>query len=387
MSAPSLRVGIACFPTLGGSGVVASELALQLSARGHRVHVFSSGAPGRLGRAGDGVILHRVDPFSRPPLEHGAYELSLAAAIAGVATREGLDVLHAHYAVPHASSALLARDILRREGRPAPRVITTLHGTDAGLVGAAPGMVAVTRHAALESDLLTAPSAWLSRAAVQALALPADHPVEVVPNFVDPAQFTPEAHRPGLLPLFPSLRDDGPDRPRVLVHASNFRALKRVGDVVLAFAEVARALPALLLLVGDGPDLEDVQHLVRALGLEERVSLVGAQARLERLLLAADLFLLPSDTESFGLAALEALSCGVPVIASDVGGLPEVVRRGETGLLVPPRDPHALAEAALSLLADEPRRAAMGRAARADVLARFQPGPVVDRWEALYRGG
>lgn len=382
-----LRVGIACFPTVGGSGVAASQLALTLAGRGHAVHVFSSGVPVRLSSARSPCILHRIEPVTRPPLENGVYALALAGAMANVALREGLDVLHAHYALPHAASALLALEMVAAGGGRPPRLVTTLHGTDVtGVVGDA-ALTAITRHAVLHSDAVTAPSAWLRRAAVKNLSLPETTRVEVVPNFVDPEEFHPHPGdgRPDVRRLFPSLAWDGPVPPAVLMHASNFRAVKRVGDAVLALAQVLPARPAVLVLAGDGPERASVEKLATSLGLAGHVAFLGEQLEVGRLLCQADLFLLPSEQESFGLAALEALASGVPVVATNVGGLPEVVRHAETGWLVPLHDPTALAAAVLALLADEPRRAAMGVAARADALARFRPEPVVARVEGLYR--
>jgi N-acetyl-alpha-D-glucosaminyl L-malate synthase BshA len=380
-----LRVGIACFPTVGGSGVAASQLALKLAERGHVVHVFSSGIPVRLSGAQKSCVLHRVEPITRPPLENGVYALALAGTMATVSLRERLDVLHMHYALPHAPSALLAQQMVTAAGAPPPRLVTTLHGTDVtGIVGDA-ALTAITRHAVLRSDAVTTPSAWLRRAAQETLSLPEATRVEVVPNFVDPEQFHPEAGRPDVRQHFPALAWEGPGAPAVLLHASNFRAVKRVGDAVLALVQVLKSRPAVLVLVGDGPERQRVEEMVASLGLSRHVAFLGEQLQVGRLLSQADLFLLPSEQESFGLAALEALSSGVPVVASNVGGLPEVVRHGETGWLVPVRDPAALAAAVVKLLADEPRRAAMGKAARADALARFRPEPVVGRVEALYR--
>jgi L-malate glycosyltransferase len=381
----SLGVGIACFPTVGGSGVAASQLALQLCARGHRVHVFSSATPIRLAESDGPCVLHRVAPRVRPPLEDGVYSLALAGAMAEVTLREGLDVLHVHYALPHGASALLTRSMVASSGGRPPRLVTSLHGTDVTGIGEDSALRAVTRHVVMESDAVTTPSNWLQAAATAVLQLPESLHVAVVPNFVDPEQFHPSDDRPDLRRLFPQFAWHAAGRPSVLLHASNFRPLKRVGDAVLGFAEVLRSRPAVLVLVGDGPEREGVERLVRALGLESQVALLGEQMHLGPLFAQADLFLLPSDQESFGLAALEALASGVPVVATDIGGLPEVVRNGETGRLVPVHDPRALAAAVLDLLGDEPRRAAMGRAARADAMARFRPGPVVDRFEALYR--
>jgi L-malate glycosyltransferase len=380
-----LRVGIACFPTVGGSGVAASQLALKLAGRGHAVHVFSSGVPVRLSTTRSSCVVHRVEPVIRPPLENGVYALALAGEMANVSLRESLDVLHVHYALPHAASALLAQQMVAARGGHQPRLVTTLHGTDVtGIIGDT-ALTTITRHVVLRSDAVTTPSAWLRRAAVENLSLPETTSVEVVPNFVDPEEFHPGDDRPDLRRLFPALSWDGPVRPAVLLHASNFRAVKRVGDAVLALAQVLRTRPAGLILVGDGPEREAVARLAAALGVTGQVAFLGEQLQMARFLVQADLFLLPSEQESFGLAALEALASGVPVVATNVGGLPEVVRHGETGWLVPVRDPPALATAVLKLLADEPSRAAMGRAARADALARFRPEPVVARVEALYR--
>lgn len=380
-----LSVGIACFPTVGGSGVAASQLALKLAGRGHAVHVFSSGVPVRLSNARSSCILHRIEPVSRPPLENGVYALALAGEMANVALRESLEVFHVHYALPHAASALLAQQMVAAQGGRPPRLVTTLHGTDVtGIVGDA-ALTAILRHAVERSDAVTTPSAWLRRAAVENLSLPETTRVEVVPNFVDPEEFHPADGRPDARRLFPTLPWDGPVPPAVLLHASNFRAVKRVGDAVLALAQVLRTRLATLILVGDGPERVAVEKLAASLGVSGHVAFLGEQLQVGRLLSQADLFVLPSAQESFGLAALEALASGVPVVATNVGGLPEVVRHAETGWLVPVRDPTALAAAVLKLLDDEPRRAAMGRAARADALARFRPEPVVERVEVLYR--
>lgn len=392
-----LKLGIACFPTVGGSGVVGSELAAGLAGLGHEVHLFASGTPSRLEAVEHGVVLHRVDPFLRPPLLHGAEPLALAAALATEGGEDGerapFDLIHVHYAVPHAASALLARQILARRGRPVPKLVTTLHGTDAGSLGADPALRPLTRHVVLESDLLTVPSAWMRKQAIEALGLPKATPIEVVPNFVDAGVFQPlgaAAREAQLRALFPKEIFTGPGRAQVLVHASNFRPVKRVADCVEALAQLRReGLPCVLLLIGDGPDRPPALSLAEALGVRAQVAVVPPVERivdLGPLLALGDLFVFPSELESFGLAALEALACGVPAVACDVGGVSEVIRGGETGLLIPPRDPAALVRAAKSLLTDEPRRAAMARAARADASARFQPGPIIARYEQLYRG-
>ncbi|HVP61556.1 MAG TPA: N-acetyl-alpha-D-glucosaminyl L-malate synthase BshA [Myxococcaceae bacterium] len=381
----ALGVGIACFPTVGGSGVAASQLAMQLAARGHRVHVFSSGVPVRL--AGDGPWrVHLVESAPRPLPGAVAQPLALARAMAEVTVRESLDVLHVHYALPHGPAALLARERVRAQARRPPALVTTLHGTDVTGVGDDAAMRAQVRETVLGSDAVLTPSAWLRGVAVETLRLPAGVRVDVLANFVDPEAFHPLDDGAGEVPaLFPAL-DWGPGRrPAVLLHASNFRPVKRVGDAVRALAAVRRARPAVLVLVGDGPERGAVEELATLLGVRAAVAFAGERRSLGDLFAHADLFLLPSDQESFGLAALESLASGVPVVASDVGGVPEVVAHGETGWLVPARDPAAMAGAVLGLLADPARRVAMGRAARAAALARFQPAPLVARVEALYQ--
>ena len=380
----ALGVGIACFPTVGGSGVAASQLAMQLAARGHRVHVFSSAVPVRL--AGNGPwTVHLVETSPRPSPAAVSPPLALAQEMATVSARESLDILHVHYALPHGPAALLARERLRKQGRRAPALVTTLHGTDVTGVGNN-GALAQVRDTVLGSDAVLTPSAWLRRKAVELLGLPAQVRVDVMPNFVDPEAFHPLDNGAGEVPaLFPAL-DWAPERrPSVLLHASNFRPVKRVGDTVRAFADVRRVRPAVLVLVGDGPERAEVEALATSLGVRDAVAFVGERRSLGDLFAHADVFLLPSDQESFGLAALESLASGVPVVASDVGGVAEVVTQGATGWLVPPRNPQAMARAVLLLLADPAQRKAMGRAARASALARFQPGPLVSRTEALYR--
>ncbi len=368
---PVLSVGIACFSTFGGSGVVAAEIATSLARRGHRVHVFSDAPPGRLVRGQDGVTFHAVEAPAYPQLGHDLYTLALASKIIDVARGEGLDVLHAHYALPHAVSAELARQVLTAE-RPAsaPRVVTTLHGTDTTLVGIDPTFLPLTRFAVASSDAVTVPSAWLAATTRENLGLPAAFPIDLVPNFVDTERFAP-----GTATLA---------TPPVVVHVSNFRPLKRVADVVRVFARVRAARPARLRLVGDGPDRAAVEALARQLGVTADVDFLGERDDLPRALADAAVFLLPSETESFGLAALEALSCGVPVVASRVGGVPEVVRDGEVGFLHTVGDCDAMASSVLRMLDDPALRARLGGAARARAETDFRVAPAVQRYEAIY---
>jgi len=362
-----LSLGLACFSTFGGSGVVAAEIAMSLARRGRRVHVFSDDPPGRLDARRDGVTFHRVEAPAYPQLRHDLYTLALASKIIEVARRDGLDVVNAHYALPHAVSAQLARRVLAATpGARAPRVVTTLHGTDTTLVGIDPSFLPLTRFSVLDSDAVTVPSAWLAEATRRNLDLPS-FAIDVIPNFVDTTRFAPRG-----------------DAAPVVVHVSNFRALKRTDDVVRVFARVRAGRAARLRLVGDGPERERALSLALALGVAADVDAVGERDDLPSLLADAAAFLLPSENESFGLAALEALACGVPVVASRVGGIPEVVRDGEVGFLHDVGDVDAMAASTARLLDDPALRARLGRAARAHAEAHFRVEPAVDRYEAVY---
>jgi L-malate glycosyltransferase len=374
----SLKVGIVCYPTFGGSGVVATEVGVALARRGHRVHVLSYEVPSRLDHFVENLLFHEVATRSYPLLDDGAYTLALASKIVEVCRYEGLDVLHVHYAVPHATSAYLARQIL---GPDAPRIVTTLHGTDITLVGSDPSFLPITRFSILESDGVTTPSAYLKQATYERLDVPQSMPIEVIPNFVDTDRYVPGPRRS--LTELCGIPAAGAG-PAVLVHVSNFRPLKRVDDVVRIFAEVNRVRPAVLLLIGDGPERSRVEALVRQLGLGNRVVFVGKMLSFVELLQASDVFLMPSESESFGLAALEALSCGVPVVASNVGGIPEVVPDGEVGFLAPVGDVATMADRVLRILADEALRARLSQAARTRALQQYGLPPAIGRYEAHY---
>jgi L-malate glycosyltransferase len=377
-----LRVGVVCFSTFGGSGVVATETAIALARRGHAVHVFSDEPPGRMDphppALASHLVFHAVSPRDYPQLKQSPYTLALTSKIIEVARRERLDVVHAHYAVPHAVAAHLARQVLVAEdgAAAAPRIVTTLHGTDITLVGSDPSFLPLTRFSIAASDAVTTPSHWLARATHETLGVPAAIAIDVVPNFVDTDRFTPagDAERSGH-------RRDVP----VIVHVSNFRPLKRLDDVVEVFARVRAARPARLRLIGDGPERARVEAAVAARGLGADVEMLGERADLPALLRGADVFLLPSEVESFGLAALEALACGVPVVASAVGGLPEFVAEGEVGFLRPVGDVAALAEAVGRLLDDEPLRRRLGAAGRRLAETRYALTPAVDRYLDIYR--
>jgi N-acetyl-alpha-D-glucosaminyl L-malate synthase BshA len=372
-----LRIGIACFSTFGGSGVVATEVGMALGRRGHRVCFLSDKTPVRLDPSCPNVTCHEVEPLDYPLLAERSYALSLTAKMIEVARAEKLDLFHLHYAVPHAVSAFLARQVL---GASSPKIVTTLHGTDVSLVGSDPRFQSLTELVVCSSDAITAPSRWLAEVAHQELGLPRDATIEVIPNFVDVESFRPADEHAGRATLSGSA-----GHVRVLTHVSNFRPLKRVEDVVRIFAAVHAELPSRLDLVGEGPERTRIEALVADLGLREYVRFLGERGDLIAVLQQSDLFLLPSQTESFGLAALEAMACGVPVVASHVGGVSEVVVDGETGFLAAVGDVAGMARHARRLLTDEDLYLRMSHAARHLAETQFRLAPAVDRYEAVYR--
>jgi L-malate glycosyltransferase len=377
VSRSSLRVGIACFSTFGGSGVVATEIGMALGRRGHRVCFLSDKPPVRLDPASPNVSYHPVEPLDYPLLAERSYALALSAKMIEVARGEKLDLFHLHYAIPHAVSGFLTRQVL---GASSPKMVTTLHGTDVSLVGSDPRVQPLAQFVVRQSDAITSPSRWLAEAAYQGLGLTRDVPIEVIPNFVDSDTFRPSDAHAGSGP-----KAGQPERLRVLTHVSNFRPLKRVEDVVRIFAAVRTEVPSRLDLVGEGPERSRMEALVASLGLGPHVRFLGEQGDLIAILQQSDLFLLPSQTESFGLAALEAMACGVPVVASDVGGVSEVVVDGETGFLAAPGDVAGMAKHARRLLTDEDLRRQMSHEARRVAETRFRLAPAVDRYEAVYR--
>ncbi len=373
-----MNVGIVCYASVGGSGVVATELGRALAQRGHEVHLISHDPPFRW-RAGEPRFwFERVTVPPYPLFLEPQYLLALVNTIVRVACERRLDIVHAHYAVPHATAAYLADQMLMNmPGVKVPRMITTLHGTDITLVGSDPSYSAVVGFSIEQSHAVTAVSASLAADTTRALGIRRE--IQVIPNFLDVERYQrkpDDALRQRLL--------KGETGAALLLHMSNFRPVKRLDTVVDVFARVAAGRPAHLVLVGDGPERPRIEQRVRDLGLRDRVHFVGEQPDGLPWLSIADLFLLPSAQESFGLSALEAMACEVPVIASAVGGLPEVVTEGVTGHLRDPGDADGMAQAALALLADEDARRAMGRAGAADVRARFRLEEVVPRYEELY---
>ena len=371
-----MKIGITCYPTYGGSGAVATELGIALAARGWEVHFITYQPPFRLPEYLPRVFFHEVDVGHYPLFEYPPYDLALAVRMHQVVREQGLSILHVHYAIPHATSAWIAREMLRESGNDV-KVITTLHGTDITLVGQAHAFHAITKFSIEKSDRVTAVSEFLKSETEMAFGC-AGCDVQVIPNFVDPNVYNRSRWRA-------DLRESLPAWHKVLMHVSNFRAVKRVRDVVRVFARVRASVPATLVMVGDGPDRTDAEEEAHELGVEQDVRFLGRIDLVAPLLASADVFLLPSKTESFGLSALEALATGVPVVASNVGGLPEVVRDGETGFLCRLGDVNAMGDAALSVLTDATRWQAMSDAAAADARARFAIDPIIDRYQALYR--
>ncbi len=370
-----MKIGITCYPTYGGSGAVATELGIALAARGWEVHFITYQPPFRLPEYLPRVYFHEVDVGRYPLFQYPPYDLALAVRMHQVVLEQGLELLHVHYAIPHATSAWIAREMLREQGSDV-KVITTLHGTDITLVGQEHSFHAITKFSIEKSDRITAVSRYLKDETVRAFGC-AGCDVQVIHNFIDPALYDRGRWGSGLRESF------GGGAP-VLMHISNFRAVKRVADVVRTFARVRAVRPARLIMVGDGPDRTAAEEEARALGVHADVQFLGRIENVAPLLSAADLFLLPSETESFGLSALEALACGVPVIASNVGGLPEVVQHGVTGMLERVGDVEAMGDAAIRLLADPGALAAMGAAAAADARARFSLDAILAQYEALY---
>jgi N-acetyl-alpha-D-glucosaminyl L-malate synthase BshA len=372
-----MNVGIVCYASVGGSGIIATELGKVLASRGHRVHIISSDTPVRLGDYQPGLTFHRVQTPSYPLFREPQYLLPLANKIVQVSREERLDIVHAHYAIPHATAAYLARQILGSatiDG--VPRVITTLHGTDITLLGSDRSYSETVAFCIQQSDGVTAGSESLKTDTYRELGVTCD--IRVISNFLDCGAY----YRREVKTLRASL---APPSHKILIHVSNFRPVKRVTAVVEVFARVRQKIPARLLMVGDGPDAADALRLARAKGLGEEVQFLGEQDQVVPLLSSADAFILPSAQESFGLAALEAMACGVPVIASKVGGLPEVISHGVNGFLHAPEDLDGMAASALQLLSDTPLHDRMAAAARRAAESQFCDSKVVPEYEAYYQ--
>jgi N-acetyl-alpha-D-glucosaminyl L-malate synthase BshA len=376
-----MKIGITCYPTYGGSGVVATELGLELADRGHEVHFISYSQPIRLPKTYPNIHYHEVEVSRYPLFEYPPYDLALATRMAEVAEIYELDLLHVHYAIPHSVSAMLARQMLSCDhARPRRRLpyVTTLHGTDITLVGSDPSYLPITRFSIDQSDGVTSISEYLKRRTLEVFAV--QTPIQVIPNFVncDLYHRTPE--------LLEHRSEYASADEKILVHLSNFRPVKRLGDVIEIFDRVQQKIPSRLLMIGDGPERSSAEWLAVKKGIHKKVDFLGKQDRISEKLAVADVMLLPSQLESFGLAALEAMACEVVPITTNEGGLPEVVDHGKTGFLAPVGDVETMANYAIEILSDENQLKQMGEAARASAQARFCASKIIPMYERFYRG-
>jgi N-acetyl-alpha-D-glucosaminyl L-malate synthase BshA len=368
-----MNIGITVYPTYGGSGIVGSELGKELAERGHTVHFIASSLPTRLTELNERVRFHEVEMMSYPLFEHQPYTLALATKMATVAQSENLDLLHVHYAIPHSISAILARESLKPHRR--LPVITTLHGTDITLVGADRSYLPITRYGIVQSDGITAISDYLKKATKEIFQF---DQIEVIPNFVCQTDY--QRH-----PVEELKKTLAPESELLLVHVSNFRPVKRPVDCVEILARVLkRGVKTRLIMVGDGSERTNAEHRARCLGIADKCTFVGKQPKIVDYLSASDVLLLPSEHESFGLAALEAMACELPVVASRVGGVPEVVTDRETGFLSDVGDVEKMAEDATKLLVNEEIRLTMGKRARDSAVSRYRTDIIIPRYIDFY---
>lgn len=369
-----MNIGITCYPTYGGSGTVATELGKNLARRGDTVHFVTTAMPYRLSEFIENVHFHEVQVFNYPLFDYVPYTLSLASQMAQTAIKEHLDLFHVHYAVPHATAGYLAARILEKKGRRLP-IITTLHGTDIMLVGTDPSYYEITKFSIDESDAVTAVSEYLMLQTRKNFGT--EMPIHVIPNFVDTERFIPSTT------VCRSMFADPGEK--ILMHISNFRSVKRIQDIVLVFEEVARRMPARLVLIGNGPEREPIARMVEERGLGDRVRFMDRQVDVSRLIPLADVYLLLSEHESFGLTALEAMSCGVPVVGTSGSGMDEFLGDGVAGSLFPVGDVPAIAEGVAHILGDTELARAMGEAGRDRAITRYSEDLIIGRYTDLYR--
>jgi N-acetyl-alpha-D-glucosaminyl L-malate synthase BshA len=368
-----MKIGITCYPTYGGSGVIATELGKELALRGHEVHFISYALPFRLSHYIENIVFHEVEISNYPLFEFPLYSLSLASKMVEVAEFEKLDLLHVHYAIPHATSAYLAKEMMRKNRD--LKIFTTLHGTDITLVGLEPSFLPLVKFSIEKSDGVTAVSRFLKEKTLTNYSCETE--IQVIPNFVDTDLFKP--HENG------EFRNAiAPHGEKLLVHTSNFRTVKRVPDTIRVFEKVQKEIPSKLILVGDGPDRSECERICRQLELCDKVKFLGKQDGLVEILSSSDLFLIPSQSESFGLAALEAMACGLPVISSSVGGLPELVKHNETGFIAEIGDVDRMAKYALELLTNEKKYKLFSENSRQRAVNKFDKSKVVPLYEEYY---
>jgi N-acetyl-alpha-D-glucosaminyl L-malate synthase BshA len=366
-----MNIGITCYPTYGGSGVVATELGKALAQRGHSIHFISYAVPMRLQGFSDNLFFHEVEKSNYPLFDFPLYTLSLASKMVEVANYEKIDLFHCHYAIPHATSAYLAKQML---GRPEIKVITTLHGTDITLVGLEPSFLPVMKFSIEQSDGVTAVSRFLKEKTLTNYGIEKD--IEVIPNFVDVTKYK-------RVDATEIRKHTAPAGEKIIVHTSNFRPVKRVTDVIRIFSEIRKKLPSKLILIGDGPDRSQCEMLCREFGIQDHVRFFGKQVEIINILSAGDLFLMPSQSESFGLSALEAMACGMPVISSSVGGLPELNLHGQTGYIAEFGDVERMARYAVDLLSSPQKHRVFVEAARNRALE-FNHEKIVALYEGYY---
>ena len=369
-----MKIGIVCYPTYGGSGVVATELGKELASQGHEIHFISYARPIRLDSFVENIYFHEVEIGNYPLFQHEMYGLSLTSKIMEVLEYETLDIIHGHYAIPHAVSAYLAQQILRKNGANV-KIMTTLHGTDITLVGLDPSFLPLLKFSIEESDGVTAVSEFLKQKTLTNYQI--NKEIEVIHNFIDTTRFRPcpnERIRKRL----------APNGEKILIHTSNFRIVKRVPDTLKILNTVRKEIPTKLVLIGDGPDRSECERLTRELDLQKEVIFLGKQDCLVELLSSADLFLMPSQSESFGLAALEGMACGLPVISSSVGGLPELNIHNQTGFIAEIGDIEQMAKYTLQLLQNEKKYAIFSQNARDRAVQQFDKSLVLPKYLAYY---
>ena len=369
-----MKIGITCYPTYGGSGVVATELGLALASMGHEVHFISYAIPHRLTRFVNNVFFHEVETSTYPLFEHSLYDLSLTSKMLEVIEYEDLDLMHVHYAIPHAVSAYLAKQVWKKAGRKI-KFITTLHGTDITLMGLEPTFMPLVKFSIEESDGVTAVSRFLKEKTLTNFNV--NKEIEVIYNFIDIEKYKPVEEKP-------FLKQIASCGEKVLIHTSNFRVVKRVTDTIKILEKVKKEIPTKLVLIGDGPDRSECERLARELDLQKDVLFLGKQDAIEEILTSADLFLMPSQSESFGLSALEAMACGVPVISTSVGGLPELVIHNQTGYIAEIGDVDRMAKYTIDLLTNEKKYKSFAKNSRERAVTNFDKNLILPQYVEYY---